>query len=321
MRCGRPADPRRGSALLAVLWLSIALSAIAFALSRSVRTEFERAAVNVDATRAYFLAQGAIERAMMHMLVQPDPDPGRPPRGFRQGQRLMRFAFPGGVADVEIIGESGKININRASPEALTRLLAATGLDPSEAVAAAVRIVEARSRSPWSGVGLQESANLAALSSFSTPRTSFQELEELLMVPGVTPNILFGTYRRDDRGELERVGGLYRHATLIGGGGINANYASPEVLRAAGLPPPLIDTILAIRAQRPLRHDDPGMADLPKLTNEIRVGISGGSAYTLRATARLRTGRAVRTVAALVQMAESPEDLPIQLLRWYDIDF
>ena len=53
----------RGSALLTVMWFSAAFSMIAFSLSTTVRTELDRAALNVDSTRAYFLAQGAIEIA------------------------------------------------------------------------------------------------------------------------------------------------------------------------------------------------------------------------------------------------------------------
>ena len=54
---------QRGSALLAVLWLSLALSAIAFSLASTVRGETERTATAVDGIRAYYLATGAIERA------------------------------------------------------------------------------------------------------------------------------------------------------------------------------------------------------------------------------------------------------------------
>src|SRR6266581_1684343 len=59
---------QRGSALLSVLWLSVALAAIAFALSNSVRGETERASTGVDSLRSYYLAVGAVERAMVEIL-------------------------------------------------------------------------------------------------------------------------------------------------------------------------------------------------------------------------------------------------------------
>jgi type II secretory pathway component PulK len=57
------AKPRRGSALLAVLWLSAALAAIAFAMSTTVRGETERTSTAVDGLRAYYLAASAFDRA------------------------------------------------------------------------------------------------------------------------------------------------------------------------------------------------------------------------------------------------------------------
>src|SRR5437879_8039148 len=56
-----------GSALLAVLWLSLALSAIAFSLASTVQGETERTATAVDGLRSYYLATGAIERAILYI--------------------------------------------------------------------------------------------------------------------------------------------------------------------------------------------------------------------------------------------------------------
>src|SRR5271157_5393786 len=58
-----PVGHTRGSALLAVLWLSAALAAIAFSLSTTVRGETERASTSVDGMRAYYLAVSAVDRA------------------------------------------------------------------------------------------------------------------------------------------------------------------------------------------------------------------------------------------------------------------
>src|ERR1700683_539910 len=55
-----PPQRRRGSALLAVLWLTAALSAIAFSVASMVRAETERTSTAVDSLRAYYLATGSI---------------------------------------------------------------------------------------------------------------------------------------------------------------------------------------------------------------------------------------------------------------------
>src|SRR4051794_22444351 len=71
-------NPARGSALLAVLWLSLALSAIAFSLASTVQGETERTSTAVDGLRSYYLATGAIERAILYMQwgkrTAPTPD-------------------------------------------------------------------------------------------------------------------------------------------------------------------------------------------------------------------------------------------------------
>ncbi len=302
----------RGSALLAVLWLSLALVAIVFALSRTVRTEFDRAALSVDTARAYFLAQGGLEAAMKRM-AEPS-NPGSPEAaGFRPGQRFMRFGFPSGWVDVEIIAENGKLGLMQATPEALARLLSVCGLDPAQAVATAAAIVEFRSRARG-GAG-----NPLPSSSFSASPASISELEELLTAPGVTPDVLYGSYRRGPQGRLVRFGGLYRQLSLKGSGALSADYASVELLQAAGLPPELIATIEQIRAQRPLQTADPGMQNLSAQGQDIRLSLGGAAeAYTLRATARLRNGRATRSVAALVELDTVPGPFRVEAVRWYD---
>jgi type II secretory pathway component PulK len=305
-----PARVRRGSALLAVLWFSAALSAIAFALSMTVRTELDRAALNVDSTRAYFLAQGAIEIAMKRMQERP-PQDNPTALGFLPGQRFMRIPFPHAVVDIEIIGDSGKLNVNSAPPQALAHLLAASGLDPSAAVRIAARIVEFRR-------GPAQAANSEAPSSFSNARTSLKELEELLMVPGVTPDLLYGTYRRNPAGQLVRLGGLYHYLTLRGSARIDANYAPVEVLRAAGLAPGDINRIVSIRAQRPLIADD--IRGLTAQNEGFSVGVRGSTThYTVWATARLSNGRATRTVGARV--LQTGGALGVQPVRWFDMAF
>ena len=306
----QPAHGRRGSALLAVLWFSAALSAIAFTLSMTVRTELDRAALNVDSTRAYFLAQGAIEIAMKRMQERP-PQGDPSPLGFLPGQRFMRIPFPQAVVEVEIIGDSGKLNVNTAPPQALAHLLAASGLDPSAAVGIAASIVEFRR-------GSVPAANSGALSSFSRPRTSLKELEELLMVPGITPDLLYGTYRRNPAGQLVRLGGLYHHLTLGGSRNIDVNYAPVEVLRAAGLARADIDRIVRIRAQRPVTADD--IQGLTAQNEGFSVGVSGSTnQYTVWATARLSNGRATRTVGARVRQGGGK--LGAQAVRWFDMAF
>src|SRR5438445_11541535 len=104
---------RKGSALLAVLWLAAALAAIAFAVANTVRGETERTSTEVDSMRAYYLATAGIDRALLWMLWGPSyRNPDGTPRYFMAPMPLIHFEFPTGAANVEIIPESPKLNNN-----------------------------------------------------------------------------------------------------------------------------------------------------------------------------------------------------------------
>src|ERR1035438_8415741 len=116
---------RRGSALLAVLWLTAALSAIAFSVATTVRSETERTSTAIDSVRAYYLATGAINRAILHIEWGPgyrNPDASSKFGG--QGPiTKMQFEFPTGAAVVNLIPETAKLNVNQAPPEQLMNLM------------------------------------------------------------------------------------------------------------------------------------------------------------------------------------------------------
>ena len=90
--------PEGGSALIAVLWLVAALSAIAFTVASTVRSETGRVSNATDGLKAYYLATGAVERALLYMQWGPFY---RNPDGtslYYNGGPFMRFQFPGGQA-------------------------------------------------------------------------------------------------------------------------------------------------------------------------------------------------------------------------------
>ncbi len=102
---------QRGSVLLAVLWLSAALTAIAFSVATTVRGETERAATASEGTRAYFLASGSVERAAMWMwwtLAIGIRDPKGAELFYKSGTRVIEYDYPTGHVSVELVPEAGK---------------------------------------------------------------------------------------------------------------------------------------------------------------------------------------------------------------------
>ena len=322
----------RGSALLAVLWLSAALAAIAFALSNTVRSETDRASTSVDGLRSYYLAAGSIERASLELLWGAT---NLARRKIPEGATAVSYTFPSGEARVEIIPETAKLDVNLAPPEELYALLVALGIEPERARQIALAIVDWRTPVAGGDSSAFDQYYLSLTPSFRARHASFGEIEELLLVQGVTPDIFYGAYvpaadggnaaeDSANRPRLIRRQGLADCLSVFGAKGqVDINTAPPAVLAAVGAPPGAIDAILARRQSGPIP-----LADFFQFAQAIgapanRLRVGGESTVTLRATARLRTPEGKlsdlkRTVAALVKYLPQGYDAPIHILRWYD---
>jgi len=321
---------RSGSALLMVLWLSAALAAIGFSLASTVRGEAERTSTALDGVRSYYLAIGGILRCQVELLWS-IKFPGQ--RTIKQGTTAMLYEFPSGTVRVEIIPETAKLDVNSTPVPELVRLLNALGEPPgrAEAIAAAIDSW----RKPGEG-GVPPGFSWSSLPSFRVPHASFQEIEELLLVPGVTPDLFYGTYVPTDAaepavaadgtptGRLAPRGGLMDCLTVYGSGpAVDANTAAPAVLAATGMPPFAIQALVERRQQAPLTQSElmGFMQSVGADTSRLRV--EGNWIATLRATARLRLpdGKLSdlrRTVAAQMRFQQPNSKMAIDVLRWYD---
>jgi general secretion pathway protein K len=230
---------------------------------------------------------------------------------------------------VEIIPETAKLNVNKASVEDLAKLVQALGVDAGQAQEIAAGIVDWRnpasnpSDGSYSGPG----------SSFHPAHASFREIEELLLVRGVTPDIFYGTYVPAAGGampaaigqagsRLARRSGLIDCLSVYGtDGAVDVNTADTAVLAAIGVPLFAAQGIAAQRANAPFSNDSLG--ELMAGGGAGRMRTEGNSMVTFRATARLRLkdGKLSdlrRTSAALVKYVAPGTEMPYHVLRWYD---
>ncbi|MEO8371397.1 MAG: hypothetical protein ABI806_19580 [Candidatus Solibacter sp.] len=309
----------RGSALLMVLWISAALAAVAFSLANTVRGETDRTSTVIDEVRGYYLATGAIDRAAVELLwgVTYQVD-----RKIKQGSAWVDYQFEGGAAHVELIPETAKMNVNLIPPERLVRLVAALGVDP----AASMQIVQGiLARRQATGAPI----SMPAAPTFPQAATSFQEIEELLSVRGVTPEIFYGTFvpvaqPRQGEPRLVRRSGLMDCLTVYGTGElVDANTADPAVLAAVGLPEAIIAQLVQMRKVAPLKPDQLAQMASGFGPAASFLRLEGNSIITIRATARARLANGQlsdmkRTVSALVKYMPSGYSTPIHILRWYD---
>jgi general secretion pathway protein K len=300
------------------------LATIAFSLAATVRGEIERTSTALDGARAYFLATGALERALLYMQWgQQYRLPDGSSRYYTPWSRQLRFAFPSGEAVVEVAPETAKVDLNSASREDLLRLLAALGAAPEQAQVVTAAILDWRSMPPEGRLTEFDRYSLSLVPSFRPRHASFQEVEELLLVRGMTPELYHGTLERDRQGRLAARTGLKDCVTVYGGGSqVDVNAAPPEVLAAAGIGPAGVAAILETRRMNPFRSPQQLRAlGFPEQALR-RLVIGGGPVYTLRATARLRLADGKlsdlsRSAGVTVSMNSPGYEPAFLVLRWH----
>jgi general secretion pathway protein K len=311
----------KGGALLTVLWVSAALAAISFSVATSVRSETDRVSTAADGLRAWYLASGSVERAMQWMLWGSDYQP----KFWQPNKPRLYFSYQTGDVVVEMIPESAKLNINTASMDDLMRVVAAVSGNPMQAQDIASAVLDWRSGG--GGASDQYYASIGpsvGAPTFHAPHASFQEIEELLLVRGMTPGLYYGNYVSDNQGRLYASGGLRDCLSVWGSAGpFDVNTMSPALMQAVGVPSQGATAIAARRQDAPFRN----MGEVGELGyTTARMVVGGGHIiWTIRATARLRRpdgtpSEVVRTAAATVKLLDPRvyPMMPLRVLRWYD---
>src|SRR5277367_4135160 len=273
----------KGSALLAVLWMSAALAAIAFSVATSVRSETDRVGSSADGLRTWYLATGSVERAVQWMMWGPEVQgPDGSPK-WQQNVPRLTMHYPSGDAVVEMIPESAKLNINTATADNLMRVVTVVAGDPGRAAAIVAGILDWRG---GSGPSDFDQYYFSIAPTFRSRHASFEEIEELLLVKGMTPELFYGNYIPDANGRLYASGGLRDCLSVWGGTGpYDINTASPAVMEAMGMPQAGVTQIVNLRQIQPFK-DMGAVSQLGIPAPNMTTG--GNYIWTLRATARLR---------------------------------
>jgi len=311
---------QRGVALLAVLWLSVALSFIALSTSYLVRTEVEAASNRIESERSYYLARGGVEAAVYSLIRSA----GQPPEEaeFRPGQRWLEYEFPEGVCRVEVVPENAKISINTAPPELLAALFASLGMPQDKSIDLAAAIVHWRSARSSSVDDPLDLYYAALPRPYPARHASLEHLEELLPVRGMTRDLFFGRMQQNSQGEWRRWPALPDLLTTeVTGNAINPNYAAHEVLRALpGWNDTMAANVVRVRNVTPftsLAEMESATPDLLAASRLSPLTFAQGPVYTLTATGALHGSGVRRTVRAVVRVGAS---LPLfhQVLGWWD---
>ncbi len=309
----------KGTALLAVLWLVAALSAIAFSVAGTVRSEAERAITQQESLRAYYLARGGIDRMLYLMKNDTGGQGGTPEERFAMRRRVY-FREQTGDVIVELISARSKFPLRMLGANMLERFLGAIGESPASASAIAQ---QAFNPAPT----LAFSQNSPMQSAFYRPPASMENVEELLMLPGITPELVFGRYTRMPNGNLMNMGGLADFLTpnLKDMTGFDPLGVHPSLLVAMGTPRGVAEEFA--RQRRSVFPAQAAISAAMSTGPGVALTLSLGDTFEIRSTGRprLADGRLAesrRTVSMLVRYTPpNPRYVwinPWTHLRWYD---
>lgn len=255
----------RGAALLLVLWLIALLTALIGAFALTARVEALQGRILSDGARAQELARAGVEYSLVR-LADTEPTTRWLPDG-----RNYRWSYAGGEVELQIVDETGKVDLNQAGQPLLAALMQTQGVDQEQAGRIASAIVDWRDADPLTqvGGGAEDPDYAAAGRPYGAKDGPFETVAEVEQVLGMTPEL----YAR-----------LEPYLTLYSGRGEpDPTYAQAPVLTAMGL------DAATYLTQRKSPVPGAGAAQL----------VGGGSGtYSIDSRARLDDGRVavLRTV-------------------------
>jgi general secretion pathway protein K len=251
-----------------VLWVLTILMVIVFSFSFMTRTETLATVVFRDEMEKKFLAEAGIQRGITEIFYwSVNKNQTITLEGgevWKTDGTLHSDQLGGGTYSVRITDESGKININTltdASGIILKNLLITSGVREEDVDIIVDSLLDWKD--PSGGAvhrlnGAGDSYYMSLPNPYKVKHAEFDTVEELLLVKGMTPDILYGTTEKKGI-----IGFLTVHSKTSN---VNVNAAPGEVLRAVpGITPEIADTIIQFR-------------EIKRIANAQEVGIPQQSA-------------------------------------------
>ncbi len=283
-----------GVAIILVLWVTVLLTVIASSFALSARVEGVQAKMVFDTTKARYLAEAGLNRAV-YELRNPDPDS----RWIADG-RNYEMEFGGAKIEIKITDETGKIDINLANEELLTGLFASLGMSEDEAMTLAQRVIDWRDNDNIKGFdGAEDEDYEAEGYAYGAKDALFDTVPELQQVMGVT----YEMYR-----QLENAITVYS-----GSRNINLAYAGEQALMA-------LDGVEREDARQFIEEREQAEKGdaLPLLPNgQTSAARGGGVAFSIVTKATLSNGHWAE-LDATIRLGGTVNGRPFRIMRWRD---
>jgi general secretion pathway protein K len=276
--------------VLTVLWGIGLLTIAALSLMSSGNISYQLARNGLEMASINAMAEAVIHRTILG-LSDPRRDKAWRPDGVAQS-----FMFDGQSIKLVVQDELGRIDLNRADTGLLTGLFRSVGLSP-EAVAGTVdKILDWRDSTPLKHAnGAKEQDYRLAGLTYGPRNGSFQSVEELMLVMGMTPAVF---------AQVKPALTVYSGRQFI-----DPQVAPREALLALPeMDQPRVASIIAERTSRPYAG--------PSIDPSNPSMSLAGRAYTIRAEIARPAGVVVREAA--IRLTGNPAQ-PYFMLNWKSI--
>ena len=309
---------QKGVALLIVLWVLTILLVIVFSFSFMTRTEMLSTASFRSGLERKFIAEGVMERAIMELFYRNTYKNQTIELEGREVWQVDGTPYTGqlgnGTYTVSIIDESGKVDINAASDVVLKNLLVNIGVPEEEADTIVDSMMDWKDSDDLHRLhGAENDYYMSLQNPYKAKNARFDSLEELLLVKGVTADILYGSKER--KGIIDFLT-VYTKKNKI-----NINAAPKEVLMAIpGMTPELADSIISSRQTK----DTTGGTNVQGALGENYslmsryITTAGSNVYAIDAVGHKENEKGAYGIRATVVLASatSPDELPYKFLYY-----
>jgi len=297
IRAGTISKTQKGIALLMVLWVLTILTVMAFSFSYMARTEAYAALSFRQTIEKKFLAEAGMERGMAELLylntnknktlVKPGDEV------WRTDGRPYKIPTENGYYTIGITNEAGKVDINTTPELILRNLLLNLGLNLDDVDIIVDSVMDWRDTDDLHRLHGAESDYYTSLPNpYKAKNANFDTLEELLLVKGITPEILYGA-----EGKKGIIDFLTVNSKVTK---ININAAPGEVLLAIpGITSELADAIITIREAQDIQDIQGVLGNNYPLASPY-IDLTGTNAFTIEAAGYKGTEKTGYTIRATV---------------------
>ncbi|MGD1074850.1 MAG: type II secretion system protein GspK [Thermodesulfovibrionales bacterium] len=268
-----------GIALLLVLWVLAILTVLVLSFSFLARTETNATISFKTGIEKRYLAEAGLERGIMEVfyrLVNNNPSviPEEGHEVWKVNGKTYTDTTGDGSYKVRVTDDSGKVDINAltdVNSGILRNLLKnAVGVQDEDTVNTIVDSILDWKDSSAKGLGAHrlngagDDYYKSLPNPYEAKHANFDTLEELVLVKGVTPEILFGDREKKGLIEFLAIKPNSRPGVLL----INVNSAPEEVLEAIpGMTPELAAAILALRETKEIMS----LGEIPALMQQPQM--------------------------------------------------